>query len=347
MLWKDFADAKWMGIRTSAPQRLCDLTFDPVPEVRAAMLHSLTNFLGIPDLTDQVAQIEESVAMAILSMAADGSVLVRKELLVFFSTFVKRYENKFLVSAYEELLEEKYLLLHRAQNEASQHSALGELLPKADGTFGNSQLLSHNTTFGTIWKQLLILSVDPHPEIAQDGATIVDYIHVALLKSPISHLAIKARDEIMEILNQLNSTKPQLPEAAELKAVRPGTPPFQNSQKQEGYFSLSMRRTASVAASLKNLAFGSSAADQGPPSPTLSQKNSPAKNRAPITPRGRAPPEWTRPPEVNDQVAPATAYHQAPEPPSRGYQPRSGDAIPSIPLQSKFIDWSTEVSLSL
>jgi regulator-associated protein of mTOR len=35
-------------------------------------------------------------------MASDGSVLVRKELLVFFSTFVKRYQNKFLVAAYEE-----------------------------------------------------------------------------------------------------------------------------------------------------------------------------------------------------------------------------------------------------
>ncbi|CRG85771.1 Regulatory-associated protein of mTOR [Talaromyces islandicus] len=342
MLWKDFPDAKWMGIRCAAPQRLCDLTFDPVPEVRAAMLHSLTNFLGIPDLTDQVAQIEESIAMAILSMAADGSVLVRKELLVFFSTFVKRYENKFLVAAYEELLEEKHLLLHREQNEATQHSARGKLLPKADDAFGNSQLLSRHTTFGTIWKQLLIMSVDPHPEIAQDGATVVDYIHVALLQSPISPLAIKARDEIMEIFNRLNLTKSQAPEAPELKASRPGTPPFQNSQKQEGYFSLSMRRTASVAASLKNLAFGSSSADQGPLSPTLSQKTSPAKNRAPITPRGRAPPEWTRPPEVNDQIAPATAYHQAPEPPSRGYQPRNGDTTPSVPLKSKFLNWSTE-----
>jgi regulator-associated protein of mTOR len=129
--------------------------------------------------------------------------------------------------------------------------------------------------------------------------------------------------------------------------VRPGTPPTQASQKQEGYFSLSMRRTASVAASLKNLAFGAPAqVESGPPSPALNQlKTSPTKNRMlPITPRARAPPEWTRPPEVNDQVAPATAYHQAPTPTSRGFEPRNPNLTPSIPLRSRFLDWSTEVS---
>jgi regulatory associated protein of mTOR len=341
MLWVDFPDAKWMGIRYAAPQRLCELSLDPVPEVRAAMLHALTNFLGIPDLTDQVAKIEEFIAMAVLPMAADGSVLVRKELLVFFSTFVKRYENKFLVAAYEELVEEKYSMLSRAQNEL-------EIPTNADGSGEKSHSLSHNTTFGTMWKQLLILSVDPHPEIAQDGSTIVDYIHLALLQSPMADMALKARDDIMEIAGRLKSNNPQLAEPVEFKTAHPGPSPAQSQQKQEGYFSLSMRRTASVAASLKNLAFGpSTSIDQEPLSPTFSQhKGSPTKSRPPITPRGRAPPEWTRPPEVNDQIAPATAYHQAPEPLSRGFESKNANISPSIPLKSRFLDWSTEVSFA-
>ncbi|KKA23528.1 Meiotic regulator-interacting protein [Rasamsonia emersonii CBS 393.64] len=343
MLWLDFPDAKWMGIRCSAPQRLCELNFDPVPEVRAAMLHALTNFLGIPDLTDQVAQIEESIAMAILPMAADGSALVRKELLVFFSTFVKRYQNKFLVAAYEELVEEKHMLLRKLQDETSHslHLNGGAMQNGAEDSHGDFHSLSRNTTFGTIWKQLLILSVDPHPDIAQDASIIVDYIHLALLQSPMASLTAKIRDEIMEITNRLNSSKPQSAEAPETKASRPGTPPSQPQQKQEGYFSLSMKRTASVAASLKNLAFGSSSStEQRPPSPK--PKTSPVKGRVPITPRGRAPPEWTRPPEVNDEVAPAAAYHQAPTPTSRGFEPRDPLAPPVIPLKSRFLEWSTE-----
>ncbi|KAG9616610.1 hypothetical protein KCU64_g23236, partial [Aureobasidium melanogenum] len=81
MLWYDFPEAKWQGIRSQAHMRLCDLALDPVPEVRTAMLHALTSFLGIPDVTDQVAYIEETIASIILAMANDSSVMVRKELL--------------------------------------------------------------------------------------------------------------------------------------------------------------------------------------------------------------------------------------------------------------------------
>jgi regulatory associated protein of mTOR len=87
MLWVNFPDAKWAAIKCSAHQRLCGLVVDCVAEVRASMLHALTSFLGIPDLTPQVAHIEESVASMVLIMASDGSAMVRKELLVFFSTF--------------------------------------------------------------------------------------------------------------------------------------------------------------------------------------------------------------------------------------------------------------------
>lgn len=340
MLWDDFPEAKWVGIRCAAPARLCELNIDPVPEVRAAMLHAVTTFLGIPDLTDQVAQIEESLAMAVLPMSSDGSVLVRKELLVFFSTFVKRYQNKFIVAAYEELQEEKQSLLMKLENEASGDISLD------DGQSGEAtdistrfQSFSRNTSFGAIWKQLLILSVDPHPEIAQDAGVVVDYIHIMLHQSPMSSLTDRVRTEILELATRVPQKIP-IRERPEYKKLAPApAPPSQMLPKQEGYLSLGMKRTASVAASLKSLAFG------GPSTSDLTSQapSSPSKSRMPITPRGRAPPEWTRPPEVNDQVAPATAYHQAPTPTSRGFSPRDTSVLPAIPLMSRFLDWSTEV----
>lgn len=343
MLWSDFPEAKWMGIRCAAPARLCELNFDPVPEVRAAMLHAVTTFLGIPDLTDQVAQIEESLAMTVLPMASDGSVLVRKELLVFFSTFVRRYQNKFLVAAYEEFQDEKQNLLLKLEQDGTRSLSL-EDVPNisANGSADpnhRSQILSRNTTFGTIWKQLLILSVDPHPDIAQDAAMVVDYIHICLLQSPMATLTNKVRNEILDLSNRV-SQKFQVRERPESKKTAPPpTPPSAAPPKQEGYLSLSLKRTASVAASLKNLAFGSSSAADA----QSQQTSTTPKSRVPMTPRGRAPPEWTRPPEVNDQVAPATAYHQAPTPTSRGFEPRDPTAVPTIPLMSRFLDWSTEV----
>ncbi|PYH95563.1 hypothetical protein BO71DRAFT_322938 [Aspergillus ellipticus CBS 707.79] len=339
MLWSDFPEAKWMGIRCAAPARLCELNFDPVPEVRAAMLHAVTTFLGIPDLTDQVAQIEETLAMAVLPMAADGSVLVRKELLVFFSKFVRRYQNKFLVAAYEEFQDEKQNLLNKLEQDGTGGLFL-EDVPTTNGSTDpnyKTQPLSRNTTFGTIWKQLLILSVDPHPDIAQDAGIVVDNIHFCLLQSPMAAVTNRIRDEILELSNRA-AQKFQARERLESKKnAPPPTPPSVAPPKQEGYLSLSLKRTASVAASLKNLAFGNSS-----PGETQSQPSTAPKTRMPITPRGRAPPEWTRPPEVNDQVAPATAYHQAPTPTSRGFEPKAPTVAPTIPLMSRFLDWSTE-----
>lgn len=339
MLWSDFPEAKWVGIRCAAPARLCELNFDPVSEVRAAMLHAVTTFLGIPDLTDQVALIEESLAMSVLPMASDGSVIVRKELLVFFSTFAKRYQNKFIVAAYEELQEEKQSLLFKLENGTSRDFPFDE---EQNGITDKFQTLSRNTTFGTIWKQLLILAVDPHPEIAQDAGVIVDYIHTMLLQSPMSSLTEKVRSEIIEINIRVPQKLPIRERPDLMKFAPPPTPPSQTPPKHEGYLQLGIRRTASVAASLKNLAFG------GPSgSDLLSQSPSPSKSRMPITPRGRAPPEWTRPPEVNDHVAPATAYHQAPTPTSRGFEPRDTSVLPTIPLISRFLDWSTEVNFPI
>ncbi|KMP01826.1 hypothetical protein CIRG_01965 [Coccidioides immitis RMSCC 2394] len=333
MLWNNFAEAKWMGIRCSAPARLCELTMDPVPEVRAAMLHALTSFIGIPDLTDQVAQVEEYLATAIVPMGNDGSALVRRELLVFLSTFVKRYQNKFLVTAYEQLLEEKHLLKHSV-------SGSKDTQPPPFRDHG----VSHNTIYGSLWKLLLILSVDPQEEVAQDAGVVVDYVYKILFDSPVGSLAQDVRDEVLALHRRSRSKKPQPSESVEVKKIRPETPPVQIPSKQEGYLSLSLRRTASVAASLKNLAFGSAATiDQRPSSPlNPSGRQTMAKNRMTITPRGRAPPEWTRPPEVNDQPVSAGQYGQAPTPPSRGVNPRDLTKEPSIPLKSNFLEWSTE-----
>lgn len=342
MLWCDFPEAKWMGIRCAAPARLCELNFDPVPEVRAAMLHAVTTFIGIPDLTDQVAQIEETLALAVLPMAADGSVLVRKELIVFFSTFVKRHQNKFLVAAYDELQNEKRSLQRRLLSETSptgQHDALKDEVEVE--VEAKQPQISRNTTFGTLWKQVLILAVDPHPDISQDAGVIVDYIHLVLLESPMATLADRLRIEILDLTYRL-SQRLQVYERFEAKKTAPTSATRDSSTaavKNEGYLSLGLKRTASVAMSLKNFALGGTTGD-----PTdHSAPPSPSSGRMPITPRGRAPPEWTRPPEVNDSIAPATAYHQAPSPTSRGFHPRNAEEPPIIPLRSRFLDWSTEV----
>ena len=336
MLWNNLAEAKWMAVRCGAHLRICELSLDPVPEVRASMLHALTTFLGIPDLTDQVAQIEETMAASILFMTTDGSVIVRKELLIFFSVFVKRYENKFTVSAYEELKKERDVLLQTADHTNKVLIGRRNTQPATD--------LSMNSIFASTWRHLLIMTMDPQPEVAQDASVIVDYVHEILFESPMGVMATAVADDILQLTRKKpNKSRPvEAVKAADL----PSTPPPTSANK-EGYLSASLRKSASVAASLRSLAFGSPAPSEGHPTPEISPAKpaqKPVNPPRPLnTPRGRAPPEWSRPPDMNDPVTPASSYHQAKIPVSPGFVVRDMKERPQIPLQSTLLDWSTEV----
>jgi regulator-associated protein of mTOR len=351
MLWVDYNDAKWAGIRSKAYETLCRMALDPVPEVRAAMLHALTSFLGIPDLTDQIARAEEWIATSVMVMTSDASSMVRNELVVFFSTFVKRYENKFIVAAYEHILEEKENLQHPQPDNVLPRNTHGGLTAKQHPQDRQHHTSTHEilqgTLFASIWKHLFILTVDPHPEIAANADIVVDYVHNALLQSPLGTLAQPVIDDVVRLSRRpvpLNLSKA---EAVPYHSEPTTSPTAQTGVKHQGYLSRGIKRTASVAVSLKNIAFGGQTnGDSRPASP---QRNPPAKsstnpNRLSGPPRTRTPAEWTRPPEDNDQTVAGTWYHQAKVPVSRGFKARNVKETPSLPLRSRFFEWSTEVN---
>ena len=313
MLWHDFPEAKWAGIRVSAYSRIADLWCDPVPEVRAAMLHALTNFLGIPDLTDQIEAIEGHIAHTMVVMTYDGSALVRKELVIFWSAFVKRYENKFLVVAYEQLLDEK----DRQPDTGNQ----------SDATDRISSTVSAGTIFGTVWANVLMLSVDPHTEVAQMAASVVDHVHQILLVSPMGEMASRVVDGLLLSSKKQAPLKktPSVESIKSLAASRPSTPPA--IQRQESYLSLSLKRLPS---SIRTLVGAGNPEDYEKPQPEQPSN----------TPRGRLPVEWSRPPDP--QQPQSGQYHQAPEPPCTGYSKDSQTRPVSLPLQSTLLHWSTE-----
>lgn len=351
MLWVDYNDAKWAGIKSKAYETLCRMALDPVPEVRAAMLHALTSFLGISDLTDQIARAEEWIATSVMVMTSDASSMVRNELLVFLSTFVRRYENKFVVAAYEHILEEKENLQHPQLDNVSPRKTYGGQTAKHHPQDRKHQASTHGilqgTLFASIWKHLFVMTVDPHPEIAANADIIVDYVHNALLQSPLGILAQAVIDDVVRLSRRplpLNLAKA---EGGPYHSEATTSPTAQMGVKHQGYLSLGIKRTASVAVSLKNIAFGGQTnSDSRPASP---QRNPAVKslhnpNRLSGPPRARTPAEWTRPPEDNDQTVAVTGYHQAKVPGSRGLKARNVKATPVLPLRSQFFEWSTEVS---
>ncbi|KAK3355322.1 raptor N-terminal caspase like domain-containing protein [Neurospora tetraspora] len=329
-LWKDLPEGKWRGIRENATAKLSHLSRDPNPEVRAAMAHAMTTFLGIPDLTDEVARIEESVAWTMLELATDGSPIVRKELLVFFSHFVLRYESKFLVAAFEQLSEEKDYLaspppedgqdhrmgLHYARRENRERD--GSIKPSAFG-------VAHDSIFAACWKHINILSVDPHPETQRDATIIVDYVHNALLQSPLTTQTQNLMDEILR-----RSRKVSRGDMSQRSAAAGTHAAVAQPLPSPGL----LKRTASYLFGPLMGTLDPSSTSIPPVSPGLQRSGSRSSRKGPGLD--------SAPPEQNDQATSPANYHVANEPSCSGYKERSMKDLPSLPLVSTFLDWSIE-----
>lgn len=341
MLWKDYTDGKWVGIRCNAHHRICALITDEDPEVRTAAINALTNFLGIPDLTESVAQDEEMVASTLMVMTTDGSSMVRRELIVFFSAFVKRYRNKFLVTAYETLVDERAHLMETAAGIS------GELPRKANGSFSNSSVsedsndrVSENTIQGAMWYQLILLSVDPHPEVAQSASMVVDWVHNALLESPLAKNVQRLVDSILD-LSQQKAPISRAPSVAPMS--RQPTPTVNGNPappRNESYLLAGLRRTASVASALKYFVGGSESTDN------LSALNGGSSKR-PSGPPGRpgVPAEWSNPPDQNDPTKASTKYLKAQVAKPKQFKERSGRRVEDLPLSSVFVKYATQYFL--
>lgn len=333
-LWQDLPEAKWRGIRENVPMKLSILIKDKFPEVRAAVVHAMTTFLGIPDLTDEVARIEESIAWVLLDMANDGSPLVRKELLVFLSNFVLRYENKFIVAAFEQLLEEKEYTKYPPTDDGMDHKmGLHYARPENRNTDGfikaSAQGLSFNTVFAACWKHILILNVDPHPEVQRDATIIADYVHNALLSSSIGPQAQVLADEIHQRAQRIRGHKKQL--STSRNSVI-GLPASYIAQPEPPGL---LKRTTSILLQIPTM-WGS---NERPAS--FTSLPSPELNRNPAH-RLRYPADWNTPPEQSDQAYIPAHYHVADEPVSGNFKARELPDLPSLPLSSTFLDWSIE-----
>lgn len=337
-LWKDLPDAKWRGIRENAPAKLAYLVRDVCCEVRAAMLYAMTTFLGIQDLTDEIARIEENISWTVLEMVNDGNAMVRKELLVYSSKFIHRYESKFIVAAYEQLLEEKEYRKYPPAEDGQDHK-MGLHYARMENRNSDGSIkamahgVAHNSIFAAVWKHVLIMSVDPHPEVQRNATIITDYLHVAMLQSPIGSHAQTIMDDIRRRVAKSAAANQSSTD------LRPSTPTRQDSFPAPMSQPSLLKRTASY---LFTLPFTTSSAENSPPQ--LNSRHppgSPSHNRNSLPLRGRLPADFNTPPERDDTTTPG-AYHAAKEPTSGVFEPRKMSHPPAIPLESNFFEWSIE-----
>jgi regulator-associated protein of mTOR len=232
-LWDDYPEAKHMAVKEKVFDKLGGLLTDPIPEVRTSCIVTLSTFLGNGDgdVPEDLKRREEALALAVLGLTNDASSIVRREVVVFFSKFVKQYLNLFLVAAYCTVEED--LALARETPEAMR-----------------TTLLVHGTIYASVWRALLILTKDPFTEVADYATDVADYVFMLLHKTPLADEAQKMESYILQ--HSLDPLMYALADYKPLKATRVASSPT----PLESGFSATLKRSVSLANTLKQFAWG-------------------------------------------------------------------------------------------
>lgn len=235
-VWDDFPEYKSMALRENILDGFVALLTDPIPEVRTAILVALTTFLGNPSNTDTTNSVETGLAISVLSLTNDASPIVRREVVVFFSKFVKLYLNYFLVAAFSGMEEDVAFL---------KDPSMVDII--------RSNSPAHNTIYGTVYRALLVLTEDPFSEVSEFAEDVVDYIIMTLEKTPLGDETKKLEKQLL--LNQVIPHKPVEP-IDQLMFHRMQQRLPSPMKVEERSFSSTLKRSVSLAASLKSLAWG-------------------------------------------------------------------------------------------
>lgn len=142
-LWENFPEAKWIAIKHDAHLRVCELALDPVPEVRASMLHAMSTFMDVPFVTGDVVELESYIMLKLLPMVDDGSNLVRKELVVFLAVFVARHVERFVAAA-TELIKSEAVSQLRNLNEQNSKDSTSSIRRRASTSTNGSKMKGEN-----------------------------------------------------------------------------------------------------------------------------------------------------------------------------------------------------------
>ncbi|KAG1056672.1 hypothetical protein G6F43_001453 [Rhizopus delemar] len=181
-VWMNNSEAKSIAIAENGHEKLTVLLNDSVPEVRASAMYALGTFLSDPNKTEQIVNIEHNIAISALCVMSDGSPMVRREFVIALSHIVHQAGSaKFLTAASQTIEEDQ-----RISDKAMLRGGVGatrqsEWRAALDGHFGSS---SFDSVYAVLWKALLNLSVDPHPDVSKVASIVVDHITATLLNTP-------------------------------------------------------------------------------------------------------------------------------------------------------------------
>lgn len=211
-LWNNNPEAKWVVYRENIIGDLISVVNDPIPEVRTLMVMAFTTFLleAADHPRDELKRQDMRLAAAMLGLALDGLLMVRRELLFFMSRFVRQYDRFFVVVAFNQMEEEITLI-------EAPHS-LNEF---------RRRLPAYGLVFSSVWKALLILADDPHLEVKQLAEILIDTVMLKLAELELGGLVKEMQqflvnNSTINITDQFKNQPPPRPVKLRQNLASPG-----------------------------------------------------------------------------------------------------------------------------
>ncbi|KAI1316444.1 hypothetical protein EDD11_010007 [Mortierella claussenii] len=240
-LWRNYNEAKSVGLQSGAHERLTQILSDPIPEVRAAAMWSLGTFISNLDQNEQVIQLQNNLAMSALVATTDASPIVRKELVIFLSSLVFDHLDVFALIASELLASE-------------QQVSGGKSDAKTKHADDRSDKMGQHAVYAVIWKALLCLSVDSNRGVATAACKLVDYVNYQLLSGPVAQTltpllqqhALRSQSLLPSSMNSLHTSAS--PQAAPDRSYSSAT----LGRTAVTMANNTLKRSASLAVTLKN-----------------------------------------------------------------------------------------------
>eukprot|EP00002_Diphylleia_rotans_P019938 TRINITY_DN3858_c0_g2_i1.p1 TRINITY_DN3858_c0_g2~~TRINITY_DN3858_c0_g2_i1.p1 ORF type:complete len:1260 (+),score=219.57 TRINITY_DN3858_c0_g2_i1:53-3832(+) len=181
-LWHDNDEVKAIATKEKTPEKILRLLSDTCPEVRAAAIFTLGNYIGKAGAAqEQRSNSEHSIGISLLLATSDLSTLVRKEQIMALSRLIGSYSAAFQESAFVAAVAE----LRRRAEELSEPLELG---PEVD-TLVSEYSRQQGSTYAVIWEVITQLAVDPVPIISQLAISVIQHVHSSFtVKLPLEKL---------------------------------------------------------------------------------------------------------------------------------------------------------------
>ena len=254
-LWEDFPNAQIIAIQMRLHEQLFNLLTDSCQFVRTASVYAIGMLINSP-IEDKEAQLKElSIVHKLAVVTADMSSIARKELIFTLIKVIFLYENQFNEIVLELTRENLKLREDKNTTTLSNNNNISSSSSTNNNNYNNndkkrslrprskefSSLHPEKQPYARIWRVLLSLRSDPHPD-----CSILARRFISGYFTKLSTLSSISEDIKLQRYIKMLASESTLPKSLSRRSLSSSSPARLGSPKREKRSSFTSPITSSI-----------------------------------------------------------------------------------------------------